>query len=73
MGINSIIKILLEKIKDKRKDDFEDRQIWKSKMPVWILLDDDNSLPQEKKLGRKVENGKRRTNFKTQKDGPGIY
>ena len=27
-------------------DNFDEGQIWKSKMPVWNLLDDDNSLPQ---------------------------
>ena len=37
-------------------DDFDDGRIWKPKKPVRNLLDNDNSLPQEKKLGRKVEN-----------------
>ena len=37
-------------------DDFDDGRIWKPKNPVRNLLDNDNSLPQEKKLGRKVEN-----------------
>ena len=37
-------------------DDFDDGRIWKPEMPVWNLLDDDNSLPQENKLGLKVVN-----------------
>ena len=34
-----------------KKDDFGDRRIKKPKMLVRNLLDNDNSLPQEKKLG----------------------
>ena len=37
-------------------DDFDNGWIWKSKMLVRNLLDNDNSLPQEKKLGWKLEN-----------------
>ena len=37
-------------------DNFDNGRIWKSKMPVRNLLNDNNSLPQEKKLGLKVEN-----------------
>ena len=37
-------------------DYFYDGRIWKSKMLVRNPLDDNNSLPQEKKLGLKVEN-----------------
>ena len=35
---------------------FDDGRIWKPKKLVRNQIDDDNSLPQEKKLGRKVEN-----------------
>ena len=48
--------IISKKIKNERKCNFDNRRIWRSKMPVRNLLDDDNSLPQEKKLGWKVEN-----------------
>ena len=37
-------------------DNFDEGQIWKSKMPVWNLLDDDNSLHSKKKFGWKVKN-----------------
>ena len=39
-------------------------KIRKSKMPVRNLLDDDNSLPQEKKLGQKGENSEIFRGFK---------
>ena len=39
-------------------DDFDDGRIWKPKKPVRNLLDKDNSLPQEKKLGRKSKTQK---------------
>ena len=36
-------------------DNFDDGRIQKPKMPVRNLLDNDNSLPEEKKLGRKLD------------------
>ena len=41
--------------KSSKNDNFDDGRIWKPKKTVWNLLDNDNSLPQEKKFGWKVE------------------